>query len=64
MYKNKSKGGFQAMEETEVAIPVKKEHKSIFAQQLNNNFSKEVDDTLVIESAKPDLEKQQALEEL
>jgi|TARA_B110001450_G_scaffold252176_1_gene273448 hypothetical protein len=32
MYKNKSKGGFQAMEETEVAIPVKKEHKSIFAQ--------------------------------
>ena len=55
-YKNKKTSGFQAMDETEVALPVKREHKSIFAQQLNNNFSKEVDDNLVIESIKPDLE--------
>ena len=36
------------MDETEVQLPVKREHKSIFSQQLNNNFSKEVDDTIVI----------------
>jgi hypothetical protein len=31
MYKNKKTGGFKAMDETEVALPVKREHKSIFA---------------------------------
>lgn len=45
LYKNQIVNKINREAETEILVPGhgKKEYKSIFAQQLNNNFSKDVD---------------------